>query len=284
MKREAMKLLRFQGIRDITPPGLDGHKYRVHFEVGSRDDGGFKGEASHEFDVEVSGTLQAVWNQSDADVEQSSATAATSYVMTLASEDRLDIIPPLVLNTYSAPKLPPKEPVTTPGATFPIHHPAKATSVRSGIYFLSEGISKIRDEINALTTHLWGGRVLLLSQERALFDMYKQAQSEEHFRNRVQSLAGIATDLDPELLEQQAQKAWDANSGTLILLALALERLCSRSKADEIVEVLKNLNYLRQGYPAHGDNAKRHLDAYVFFGLPYPIVDFGNAWERKSVG
>jgi len=43
---------------------------------------------------------------------------------------------------------------------------------------------------------------------------------------------------------------------------------------------MKNINYLRQGYPAHGDNAKRHLDAHAFFGLPYPIMDFGNAWER----
>jgi hypothetical protein len=36
---------------------------------------------------------------------------------------------------------------------------------------------------------------------------------------------------------------------------------------------------LRQGYPTHGDTAKKYLSAHRFFKLEYPITDHEAAWE-----
>lgn len=275
-----MKLLRFRHIRDVTPTGLDGHMYRVQFEIGKRSGDEFKIEATHEFDVGVSRTLQTIWSMSDTEIEQSSASAAMTYAIALAAGDRLHNIPPLLLNTFTAPKAPPGEPAAFPGATYPIHLFAEASSIETELSFLSLDISKIRDEINALTSNLWGGRLLLLSQERALFDMYKRARSEEEFRGRIQSLAGIATDLNNKLLEKVTDMTLGENTGNLTLLTLALEKIATSTEAKEVIEVLRNINFLRQGYPAHGDAAKKHLDAHVYFGLIYPISDFTDAWEK----
>jgi len=35
----------------------------------------------------------------------------------------------------------------------------------------------------------------------------------------------------------------------------------------------------RSPYPTHGDNAKKFLDAHRYFGIPYPVNDFSDAWE-----
>ena len=95
----------------------------------------------------------------------------------------------------------------------------------------------------------------------------------------MQALGIIAKDLDRNLLATISHVADPSTTGELVLLQKALETLASTTEAESICLVLKQVNNLRQGYPAHGDNAKRFLDAHRFFKLPYPVVDFESAWE-----
>ena len=267
------KFIRFQELRETTPAGLDGHQYRLSFEVGEERDAEFHPFASHQLDIVASGTLQAVWNKTDAEMADYSGTSASSYVLDLARHNRLDELQPLQLNTYTASREPPESPRIKPGTILPVTD-AILPRESGSISFLSEDISELRDQINALSKVVWGGRILLLSQERPLFDMYKSANTAAEFRARVQSLGIISKDLDREVLINVIGKGDQPSVGEYLLLEEALETVTSKEVAEAICSPLKQINYLRQGYPAHGDNAKRVLDAHRFFGLSYPVSMF----------
>jgi hypothetical protein len=276
------KFLRFVAIREITPPGMDGHRYRVAFEVGEKRGDHFHPLQSREMDIHASGTLQAVWGKSDSQMSAYSGTSAASHVLDLAKKNSLDALDePLLLNTYTAPKVPPESPRFEPGVLIALDDTPSTPSTPEprALSFLSEDVSELRDQINALSKDLWGGRVLLLSQERPLFDMYKSAGTAEEFRTRVQSLGIIAKDLDRALLRQVAGITSDVQIGDFVLLGKAVETFPSAGSAEAICTPLKQLNNLRQGYPTHGDNAKMFLEAHRYFGLSYPVTSFSEAWE-----
>jgi hypothetical protein len=273
------KFLRFVALRELTPSGMDGHRYRLAFEVGEKRGDHFYPLQSREMDVHASGTLQAVWGKSDSQMSTYSGTSAASHVLGLAKKNSLDALDePLLLNTYTAPKVPPESPRFEPGVLIPLDDAPSAPEPRA-LSFLSEDVSELRDQINALSKDLWGGRLLLLSQERPLFDMYKSASTAEEFRTRVQSLGIIAKDLDRALLRQVAGIASDVPIGDFVLLGKAIETLPTAGSSDAICAPLKQLNNLRQGYPTHGDNAKMFLEAHRYFGLSYPVTSFSEAWE-----
>jgi hypothetical protein len=273
------KFLRFVALREVTPSGMDGHRYRVAFEVGEKRGDQFHPSQSRELDVHTSGTLQTVWGKTDAQMSTYSGTSAASHVLDLAKKNSLDAVnEPLLLNTYTAPKVPPESPRLEPGVLIRLDETPSAPEPRT-LSFLSEDVSELRDQINALSKDLWGGRLLLLSQERPLFDMYKAANTAEEFRARVQSLGIIAKDLDRDLLRQVACIASDVQIGDFVLLGKAIETLKGEASSDAVCAPLKQLNNLRQGYPTHGDNAKMFLEAHRYFGLPYPVTSFSEAWE-----
>ncbi len=273
------KFLRITGIENITPPGLDGHRYRISFEIGEKKDDIFTPSKRYTVDVDASRTLQAVWDRSDAEMEVSSASSATSHLLTLASGNRLDELHPLLrLNTYTAPKYPPTAPVVQPGALLPVPEPKPTPEPRT-FSLLSEDISELRDQVNAIAKDIWGDRIFLLSQERPLLDMYKSVRSVDEFRARVQSLGIIVKDVNKPILAKVAGVADPESTGEIVLLQKALETVLSDDKAEQICAVLKHVNNLRQGYPTHGDNAKRFLEAHRFFRLPYPVTDYEGAWE-----
>ena len=119
----------------------------------------------------------------------------------------------------------------------------------------------------------------MLSQERPLFDMYKPSNTAEEFQTRIQSLGIVVKDLNNQIIEKYLGAEDGGNCGSINLLENALAKLSNKERALTICSVFKNINYMRQGYPAHGDNAKKVLVAHKFFQLKYPIPDYSNAWE-----
>lgn len=272
------KHIRFVSIKERMPSKIDGIEFEYSFELGTLKDAVFIPEHMYALDIQVSGTLQAVWRVSNKQVARIAAALATPYVLELARENRLVDLSPFILNTYSAPKSPPEEPHIEPGTVQAILAAAPPI-VQAPISFLSEDISEVRDQINALTKSLWGDRILLLSQERPLFDMYKNAKSAEDFRARIQSLGIIIKDLNRATLAKAAKIQTTEGIGDFVLLERALETLTPAHEVVTAGTTFKQINSLRQGYPTHGDNADRFLQAHKYFGLPYPITDFSSAWE-----
>lgn len=273
------KFIRFLELREVNPAGLDGHRYSLAFEVGEKRGDSFHPLTAHKLDVEASGTLQAVWNKSDQQMATYTGTSAISHVLDLARRSQLEAAPePFRLNTYTAQKVPPESPLLQPGVILPLDQTLPPPEPQT-FSFLSDDISELRDQINALAKDLWGGRLLLLSQERPLFDMYKPAKNADEFRVRIQSLGIIAKDLDRDLLRRITAVQDDAKIGEFVLLEMAIQSLASTEIASSVCTPLKQINNLRQGYPTHGDNAKKFLDAHRYFGLPYPVTSFPEAWE-----
>jgi hypothetical protein len=272
------KYIRFVSIKERVPARIDGTEFEYVFEVGSLRGDAFVAEKRYVLDIQASGTLQAVWHVSSEQMARIAAALATPYVLELAREDRLAELSPFKLNTYSAPKSPPEETRVEPGTVqaVPAAGPAPTQSVLS---FLSEDISEVRDQINALAKSLWGERILLLSQERPLLDMYKNAKSAEDFRARIQSLGIIVKDLNRAVLAKVAAVADPKGVGDFILLEKALSSIAPVGEVSAIGTTFKQINSLRQGYPTHGDNTDRFLQAHKHFGLSYPIADFSAAWE-----
>jgi hypothetical protein len=169
--------IRFNCLTERTPPQIDGIEFEYAFEIGRIVNGTFVPERAYVLDIQASGTLQAVWHVSNEMMGRIAAALARPYVLQLAREDRLNDLVPFKLNTYTAPKTPPAEvPPLEAGPVEPVA-PARTQPRLASLSFLSEDISELRDQINALSKNVWGARVLLLSQERPLFDMYKSASS-----------------------------------------------------------------------------------------------------------
>jgi len=273
------KFLRVNDLKEITPSGLDGHCYQLSIDVGGVSDGVFKPEDNRQVTITSSGTLQAVWDQNDTQLAESSATAATSLILGLASEGKFDETTTINLNTYTAPEVPPTTPKAIAGTILPIPEHI-ATRGQAMLYsFLSEDISEVRDQINALARNVLGEKLLELPQERAILDVYKPANTAEEFRSRVQSLAGISTSLNKSVIGKELDKEKITETGSIILLEELLTKFSDTTQAGSVCGILKNINELRKGYPAHGDNTDKLLPAHDFFKISYPIKDYQSSWE-----
>jgi hypothetical protein len=272
------KHIKFAGIKERSPSRIDGREFEYTFEIGTLNNGVFVREQCYVLDIQTSGTLEAIWRVSNVQLMQIAASFASTYVLELASEDRLAELSTFKLHTYNAPQSPPKELRLEPGTVqaVPATH---ATPDPASYSFLSENISEVRDQVNALAKSLWGDRILLLSQERPLFDMYKDAKSTEDFSARIQSLGIIVKDLNRTTLAKATAEKYPKDIPDFILLERALQSIANESEVSAICTTFKQINYLRQGYPTHGDNADKLLMAHQHFQLPYPIVDFSAAWE-----
>ncbi|MDB5978154.1 MAG: hypothetical protein JWR07_4914 [Nevskia sp.] len=272
------QFVRLLGIVKRPHSRIDGSEYDLFFELGSQTEGTFEQVKAFSLLVQVSGTLEATWRLPPAQMGEVAAALALPVILEHAREGTLDALEPFKLNTYTAPRDPPAE-REVEGSMHPLPQIAQQQLSRQ-ISFLSEDISEVRDQINALAKSLWGDRILLLSQERPLLDMYKSAENQTDFRARIQSLGIIAKDLNRPVLAKVANLSDFGNVGDFILLENALQTLALPDQTLVITTVLKQVNALRQGYPAHGDNADRFLGAHRHFGLPYPVLDYSAAWEK----
>jgi hypothetical protein len=270
--------LRVNKIVPIQAPGLDGHRYELKFDVGEFVNGTFKPLESYKMPITVSGTLQAVWQKSDAQLAESSASAAVHIITDVASSGGLADLKEVKLNTYTAPREAPAPLHVGPGAIVPIPGASVVEQPTGTISFLSDDISDVRDQVNALSRDLYGARLLELPQERAILDVYKPTRTAEEFRSRVASIATICTALNVELLRRQMPDA-PPDTGTLTLLDMLLKTIAIPDQVANICGPLKNINHLRKGFPTHGDNAEQFLRAHDFFNLVYPIEDYAAAWD-----
>jgi len=288
------RFLRINSLCDISPPDLDGHIFRLSLDVGEFVGAEFVPKMSNDFDVTISGTLQAVWGIPDAQLAPPTGSVAAATVVDRVSQGTPNPFEPLRLTTFSAPSKPPDYRIATPGALIPIpdfEHKVEPKGTSMQITSLSDDISAVRDNINTLTKDLLGERLLELPQERPLIDMYREAQTAEQYSSRIQSLAGLVIAINKAALlkslggqktKEIAAKHQIADPNQLAPLVLLEELLTLYSDANRakmITGVFKRLNQLRQGFPAHGDNADKVLQAHDFFKLRYPVEDFATAWD-----
>lgn len=141
---------------------------------------------------------------------------------------------------------------------------------------LAGEIIQYRDLINAVIYNYYNERLLELDQERNLLEFFKSATSIEEFSHRIASIGSLVGKMNKQLLIKMTNPT-DISIGTIALLKNHIESL-DKTKI-ESVEVLRKINKLRQGYPIHTDKAEGVIDAYAYFNIEYPIIDFQKAWK-----
>lgn len=271
---QAVRLL---GIVKRPHSRIDGSEYDLFVEVGKLNNGVFAPDRHIQVLAQVSGTLAAIWNLPAATMSNVVASIVLPKVIEAIREGHDAQLGTIKLNTYSVPHEPPA--VSATEGSIQVVNESSAPERARSLSFLSEDISEVRDQINALSKNLWGDRILHLSQERPLLDMYKSAESQTEFRARIQSLGVISKDLNRSLLAKVAGIDDPSSIGNYVLLERALDTLGRGAAQPAITANLKHINALRQGYPTHGDNTDRFLQAHRHFNLTYPIIDCEGAWE-----
>ena len=133
---------------------MDGHKYRLFFDAGNKSTDSFEPENNYNLDIEVSGTLQAIWGKTDKELAITSVSSGTSHILDLASSNKLSDIETYKLNTYTAKKEPPTGPASGIGAIFPVIKIEHEKLSGGEMSFLSDDISEVRDQINALSNNV----------------------------------------------------------------------------------------------------------------------------------
>jgi ERCC4-type nuclease len=155
--------------------------------------------------------------------------------------------------------------------------PQKKLMDNSSLLQLASSIIDARDNINAIFHQKHKEKLLLLNEERDLLQLFRDADSEEQFFFRLSALKNIATHLNIKCLRQLTGVS-DNQTQSIHLLETYLNKLGDEHQ--NIVETLRKINNLRQGYPIHGDRTKGVLGAHRFFSFDYPITEYSASWKR----
>lgn len=143
---------------------------------------------------------------------------------------------------------------------------------------LAAKIIDSRDNVNAVFYNRHGERLLLLPQERALLELFRPCHTQEEFGYRVGALTTLAAAMNTATLCAQAA-ADPEKVKSIQALRLYVTRQYGAADASAVCDPLRHLTRLRQMYPFHTDHADGIMEAHAYFGLEYPIQDWGRAWH-----
>ena len=142
---------------------------------------------------------------------------------------------------------------------------------------IASAIIDARDNINAIFNLKHKEKLIILSEERDLLQFFRDAESSEDFFFRLCALANAATKINLECLRRLTQVE-DKKIKSIQLLETYLHN--NGILNPHIVDTLRNINKIRQGYPVHSDRAKGVLDAHGYFGIEYPVKDYSVGWQK----
>lgn len=230
--------------------------------------------------IGISGTLQSMWALAGKELEMVLVEYAKQFIRDKLSERTLSEEEELQLSSSNAPTQPAFDArridYYMPTA-FEVAVPQLLTTERRADPALAIRIVELRDNINALFSERFGGRLLALPQERALMELLRQCASEEEFTYRVVSMCGLATAIETQQLGIPSGDS--GQLGSIDRLGTFLRHEYPHSDTSTIMNALAGFNRLRRTYPVHTDRAAGVLAAYEHFGLRYPVADYQAAWE-----
>ena len=142
---------------------------------------------------------------------------------------------------------------------------------------IASAIIDARDNINAIFNLRNNDKLIVLTEERDLLQFFRDAESSEDFIYRLCALANAATQMNLLCLRRLTETE-DKQVKSIQLLETYLNK--SGILNSQIIDTLRNINKLRQGYPVHGDRAKGVLEAHGYFEIEYPIEDYRAAWKK----
>lgn len=134
-----------------------------------------------------------------------------------------------------------------------------------------------RDVINARFNSLHNMKLFSLTQERDLLNLFKDANTEEEFTQRILSLANVVQSLNIEGLKT-LNKNFDKSDKSINLLEKYLKE--KYNGYEDIIKIFRSIVDIRNGFPIHtdSDDKGRLLSSYKYLELDYPIKNFNKSW------
>ena len=237
----------------------------------------------HVVNVKITSTLASCWRLSKQDLVKVLFEYGKRHIVDKLKDGTLRDIEELSLNTRSHPTKCPFNPsrISDPNqATINVEISEKTLVLDQTQSQVASTIMETRDNINAIFKNKHGGKLFLLSQERTLSELSRKANSQEEFSFLLSALTKLAVELDTDILRKITPIS-DKSTGSILLLESFLKSITSKKNENEmenVIEIFKGINNLRQAYPIHVDN-DRVLKAYEFFKIEYPINYYQKAWK-----
>lgn len=140
---------------------------------------------------------------------------------------------------------------------------------------LADEIIQLRDNINTLFHDKHKENLLFLNEERGILNFFRVVKTEEEFTHRIASLGELIKNMNSKKLKSIV-KEHDDKDTSISLLEKFIKQTGKREF--KLIEIFRNINRVRQGFPIHTDKAGV-ISSLRYFGLKYPLDDFSYAWK-----
>lgn len=276
------KTIFFEPTRRITS-GCDVTEYVFPFRVvdttlvGGPDE--ILQSSHHAIKVAVTRTLSSSWDFTDDNLHRVMFEYGKRHVIQKVQDGTLREFEELDLHTANAPCPCPFDPaqIENPmGAVITLESSSKKLMEDSTFLQLAASIIDARDNINAIFHQKHNEKLIIIGEERDLLQFFRDAKSKEEFFFRLSALSNASTKMNVECLRSLAGIT-DTQVKSIQLLEAYLRKHSILEQ--RIIDTLRNINKLRQGYPVHGDRSKGVLEAHAYFSFEYPITNYREAWE-----
>jgi hypothetical protein len=245
--------------------------------IGSSDE--ISRSSRHEITVVVSRTLASYWDFTDDQLHRVMFEYGKGHIVQKVRDGTLGESEELDLHTRNVELPCPFDPgrIENPiNAEVKIESTDKKLMEDSTFLQIASAIIDARDNINAIFNVGNKDKLIILTEERDLLQFFRDAESREDFSYRLCALANAATQMNLKCLRRLTQTE-DTQVKSIQLLEAYLNK--SGVLNPQIMDTLRNINKMRQGYPVHGDRAKGVLEAHRYFAIEYPIADYSAAWK-----
>jgi len=233
----------------------------------------------HYVDVGASGTLIACWDVPRALLYKVLFEYGKRHVEQKSIDGALSEKEEIQLHTANAEAPCPFRATLIPeprGQQLTIEEPRQRLMQDERFTSIAEQIIDSRDNFNALFHEKHNQKLLLLREERDILQLFRAPKGKEEFSYCVCALANLASNMNLDILRSVTGET-DNEVKTISLLDKYLTR--QSLACHYAIQVLRNINRLRQGYPVHGDRVDGVLKAYKALGAGYPVEDYENAWR-----
>lgn len=164
---------------------------------------------------------------------------------------------------------------TIEGKTIDIEEPQRTIGEIIETNPLADEIIQLRDNINTLFHDKHKENLLFLNEERGILNFFRAVKTEEEFTHRIASLGELIKNMNSKKLKSIV-KEYDDKDGSISLLEKFIKQ--SGKRGFKLIEIFRNINRVRQGFPIHTDKAGI-ISSLGYFGLTYPIDDYSYAWK-----
>jgi len=202
---------------------------------------------------------------------------AKDRIIEKLKEGTLNEFEELLMLSTEYPSLPPYNPenlIATEHAEYDIEIGQKNIGQEIKENKLAASIIETRDIVNTIFYSKHKAKLLLLNEERNLLDFFKTANTEEEFSHRMASFGEVTRNLNIDIL-RKITGITDSQQRSIQLLKSFFDR--NNINGDKIIETLKQIGRVRQGYPVHTD-ITGVISSLDYFKIKYPITNYEEAW------